>query len=173
MLTIGPWQAGPRPDRLTRSDTIEGEVAMIGALLMRGGITRAFQAMSRKDHEAVLRLVHPNVVLEYPGRTPMGGRFVGRDAYEAWLRRWFEHMFTIDFTVRHVALENPWALGLTNTAMIEWELQQTAHDGRSTTLTGSTVCEFRSGKLVAQRIYETDPLAHELLWQPVEARRAA
>jgi ketosteroid isomerase-like protein len=146
---------------------------MIGALLMRGGITRAFQAMSRKDHEAVLRLVHPDVVLEYPGRTPLGGRHEGRDAYEAWLRRWFEHMFEIAFTVRHVALENPWALGLTNTAIIEWELQQTAHDGKSTALTGTTVCEFRSGKLVAQRMYETDPLAHEALWQPAQQKRAA
>lgn len=146
---------------------------MIGALFMRSGIRRAFAAMSRKDHEAVLRLVHPEVVLEYPGRTPMAGRFLGHDAYEAWLRRWFEHMFAIDFTVRHVTLENPWALGLTNTAIIEWELQQTAHDGRSIGLTGTTVCEFRSGKLVAQRMYETDPAAHEALWQPAEAKRAA
>ena len=68
MLTIGPWQPSVLPDTLSRSDTVEGEVAMIGAVLMRAGITRAFRAMSRKDHEAILRLIDPDVVLEYPGR---------------------------------------------------------------------------------------------------------
>jgi ketosteroid isomerase-like protein len=146
---------------------------MIGALLMRAGVARAFQALNRKDHNAIMRLVDDHVVLEYPGRTPMGGLLEGRDAYEAWLRRWFEHMFMIDFTVRHVTLENPWAIGLSNTAIVEWEVRQTSRGGTSAMLTGTTVLEFRRGRLVAQRTYELDPTALEVLWQPSQLRRAA
>lgn len=103
-------------------------------------------------------------VFEFPGQTSVSGRYEGQRAIEGFFRRMFDRMATIHFTVKQVAVTHPFALGLSNTALCEWALDETSHDGIPVHLEGVSVLEFRHGQGVAFRdyIFDTKPL--EVMW---------
>jgi hypothetical protein len=57
------------------------------------------------------------------------------------------------YRVLHTALDRPWALGLTNTVITEFELTETDAEGETRVSQGIDVSEMRRGKLVAERTY--------------------
>jgi hypothetical protein len=60
------------------------------------------------------------------------------------------------YRVLHAALDRPWALGLTNTVITEFELTETDAAGETRVSRGIDVSEMRNGKLVAERTYRFD-----------------
>ncbi len=136
---------------------------MIGAIVMKMGVRRAWAAANRRDLDYLLRYVADDAVMEVPGRPPVGGRFVGREAWRAWFERWLAGLSTFRFRVIHEALTKPLALGLSNTVLTEFELEATTLDGRTFRGRGVDVSEMVRGKWVADRTYVFDLEAEEAM----------
>ncbi len=137
---------------------------MIGALLIKRGVRRSFDLMNQKDLAELMRWWAEDGVLEFPGQTQVSGRYEGKQAIAGFFRRMFGRMAAIHFSVKRVMVTHPFALGLTNSAMCEWALDETSHDGVSTHTEGVTILEFRRGRGVAARDYIFDTTPLEVMW---------
>jgi ketosteroid isomerase-like protein len=126
---------------------------MLGAFLAQRAAARGFEAINRRDVEAVMRSMADDAVLIVPSRTVMGGRFEGKAAIAAWYDRWMHRMSRIRFTVLDVGVCNLRALGPTNTVMVEWELDEADTSGHAYRFTGVTVLDVVEGKVVRQQEY--------------------
>lgn len=137
---------------------------MIGAMALKLEVRQGFAMMNRKDLVWLMRGWAKDAVLEFPGKTPISGRYEGKPAVEAFFRRMFDRMATIHFTVRRIVVAHPFALGLTNTVLIEWAADEVSHDGISIHVEGVTVSDVRRGRNVASREYIFDPDLLERMW---------
>ncbi len=146
---------------------------MIGAMALKWEVRQGFGMMSRKDLAWLMRGWTRDAVFEFPGKTPISGRYEGKPAIEAFFRRVFDRMETIQFTVKRVVVARPFALGLTNTVLTEWAADQASHDGISVHLEGVTVSDVRRGRNVASREYVFDPALLERMWGHREAHEIA
>lgn len=139
---------------------------MIGATLMRWYMRRNFaKAMNRRSPSEWLSMVNPDIEEIYPGRTKVSGRFVGKEEFEEWVRRAFlEDMADVRFELRHLAVTNPWALGLTNTIAVEWDVEvRASRDGRTYRFPGASFIDIRRGKISSSRDYPADHQAIEAI----------
>ncbi len=127
-------------------------------------VARNFEALNRKDLAAAMRGWADDAVFEFPGRSTISGRFVGKPAIEAWWRRWFERMADVRFVVRCVAFANPFTLTLANTVFVEWAADVTTVDGISVHANAVSVMRLRRGKVVFARDYFLDPAIEDAVW---------
>ncbi|HEX9038778.1 MAG TPA: nuclear transport factor 2 family protein [Ktedonobacterales bacterium] len=146
---------------------------MIGALLIKRGVRHGFELLNQKDLAALSRLWAEDGVFAFPGETPISGRYEGQQAIAGFFRRGFNRMATIHFTVERIAVAHPFALGLTNTVLCAWALDETSHDGISIHIAGVSVFEFHHGRCVAARDYIFDPKPLEVMWGRREVGAAA
>lgn len=137
---------------------------MLGAILVKWEVRAAYDMMNRKDLARLMRGWADDAVYEFPGKSPMSGRYEGKRAIEAFFRKMFDRMVTIHFIVKQVAVTHPFALALTNMCIVEWALDETSYDGVTIHLEGVTVGEIRRGRIVAARdyLFDTEPL--ETMW---------
>lgn len=132
---------------------------MIGALAIQWFLRRKFaEVMNRRDPAEWLRFCTTDVEEIYPGRTEVSGRFVGRAEFADWARRGFlEDMKDVKFTLKHLAVEKPWALGFTNTVAVEWDVEiQAARDGGTYRMSGASFMDLTRGKMRSSRDYPAD-----------------
>lgn len=142
---------------------------MIGALLMKVGARRGFAAIDRLDIDYLVRLLADDVVAEFPGHNELSWRYVGKQAVADLYRRWLGGMAAVHNVVVHTAVENPLALGLSNTVITELEAEETRADGRTGRGRYVDVSEIRRGKLVASRTYVWDIDAVDAMYGPAQA----
>lgn len=135
-------------------------------------VARSYEALERRDLDAVMSYWADDAVWEYPGNTPMSGRFVGKQAIRSWWERWLHRMASVKFTVKHAALANPLGLMASNTLFVEWEADITTTDGMSARPAGVTVTTIRRGKTVHARDYFMDPSVLEQVWGTAPSRAA-
>jgi ketosteroid isomerase-like protein len=76
------------------------------------------------------------------------------------------------FTVRHTAVENIFALGLTNSTYVEWELDQVDRSGKHYHVTGVTAFHVKSGKIRHGRDYIFDQDVEATAYPRKEATEA-
>jgi hypothetical protein len=105
-------------------------------------------------------------VFEFPGHSALSGRHEGKAAIEAFWDRVFARMEIFDIRPVHIALARPYALGTSNTAIIEWVVDETAYDGTRIHLEGVAVIEGRGRRVVHARDYIFDPSPLEIMWGP-------
>jgi ketosteroid isomerase-like protein len=146
---------------------------MIGAMVLRIGNRRGWKAFNRGDLAYFDRYLADDVVYEVAGRPPFGGRFVGKTAWHEANRRWMDSVAAFRIRVVHEGLTHPFALGLTNTVLTEYELIERTPDGRTFRTRGIDVSEIRRGKLVAARNYLFDQEGEAALHAPTTADRGA
>lgn len=139
-------------------------VGVIGALLTMKRIPEFFAAVSRKDLVAVGRDLEEDMSFEFPGGSTIAGRYDGRDAFLGFWERLFERYETFSLRPRRIALVRPYTVGLTNTALVEWEADAVTRDGLTAHANGVTVVDLRRGKLVRARDYIFDTTPFELIW---------
>jgi ketosteroid isomerase-like protein len=134
---------------------------MLGAILAKREVHKGFDALDRHDLETLMGMFHDDGVFEFPSDTIMGGRFEGKEAIRSWFERWYERIPKSQFTLRHISVENIFALGATNVAHAEWEVAETDHDGNTFHMTGVTAFEVVGGKAryVKDYIFDQDVLA--------------
>ena len=129
---------------------------MIGAIVAKRAAAAGYVTLTRQDLDAIADSFHEEAVWEYPGDTVLGGRIVGRSAIREWFRTYFELMPETRFTVRHTAVEDIFALGLTNSSYVEYELEQVDRDGTRYHVTGVTAFHVTRGKIRHAKDYVFD-----------------
>lgn len=140
--------------------------------MLEGRIQRTFEAVQRKDLDAVMAGWAEDGVLEFPGTSSLAGRYVGRPAIESFFARWFARMASIRLTVRHVAFSNPIALTYDSTMYVEFETDQRTTEGLPLHTEVVGVYRLRRGKLLFYREYLFDQSQAEEIWgrrQPTAA----
>lgn len=103
-------------------------------------------------------------VLEFGGSNGMSGRYEGKVEIRAWIERWFSRMSVLEFTVEDVALQNPWALGLSNTAYLRFSIDETTTDGITAHVEGVIVYQVVRGRIVHARTYLFDERPELAMW---------
>lgn len=129
---------------------------MIFAMLVKRAAAQGYVTLNRRDLDAIAASFHEDAVWEYPGESVLGGRVVGRAAIREWFRRYFELMPESRFTVRHTAVEDIFALGLTNSSYVEYELDQVDRRGKHYHVTGVTAFHATRGKIRHAKDYVFD-----------------
>jgi ketosteroid isomerase-like protein len=135
---------------------------MIGAILTKRAVRHGYATVNRQDPDAVAALFHEDAVLEFPGETVKSGRFEGREAIREWFANWFEMMPVTRFTLRHISVEDIFAITNSNVVHVEWDLEEADRDGHRYRLTGVTAFAIERGMARAAKDYIFD--------QPVLAR---
>jgi ketosteroid isomerase-like protein len=128
---------------------------------------RQFEALNRRDLAAIVEMWNEDAVFEFPGKTPISGRFEGKAAIEAWWRRWVARFATVHFTVRHVGVISlrPGALGM----MVAWDVEVMTTDGITGQASGVSLIQQRGGKVAFARDYFFDPEGLERIWGRAES----
>ena len=146
---------------------------MLGAVLAKRLVPGAFAAIERRDIEALLAGIADDAVWEYPGHSALSGRFEGKEAIRKQWERWFEGVGHVAFTLDHVAVESIFALGPSNTVMVEWRAEVEDAHGTQYDAAGVTVIEVHKGKTtrITEYFYDVEGLV--AFWGPEEANATA
>ena len=145
---------------------------MIGAVLAKRAASQGYVTLTRQDLDAIAESFHEDAVWEYPGETVLGGRIVGRAAIREWFGTYFDLMPETRFTVRHAAVENIFALGLTNSTYVEYELDQVDRSGKRYHVTGVTAFHVAGGKIRHAKDYIFDQDVEATAYPPKGAAEA-
>jgi ketosteroid isomerase-like protein len=137
---------------------------MLGALLIKRALAKGYAAVSRQDLDAIADLFHEDAVLEFPGTTVMSGRYEGRAAIRAWFERWFATMPETRFALRHVSVENIFALTASNVVHAEWDLDEADREGNRYHVTGVTAFVIEGGKTRTAKDYIFDQPLLASIW---------
>ncbi len=129
---------------------------MIGALITKRKVAAAFDALNRHDLDVFLKGWRDDATFIYPGNIPASGAYTGKDAIRAWFQNLLDQYPTIEFTVKRVAVSNPFDLTGNTVAMAEWDIKETNRDGFSAENSGVTVITLRWGKAVRIKDYLFD-----------------
>lgn len=129
---------------------------MIGAILARKAIDRAFCALSNHDLERFMSAWRDDGVLVYPGEIWASGTFTGKPAVTEWCRNFFEQYPQISFAVQQICTENIFALTGTNVMIVHWNVVLTNRSGRVGENSGVSVITLRSGKVVRVKDFVFD-----------------
>jgi uncharacterized protein len=137
---------------------------MLGALLARHAGREAFDAMNRMEVDALLEDWADDAVFEYPGRSTLAGRFEGKEAIRDWFVQRFARLQRVHYTLVHVSVAELFALGGTNTLLVEWLLTEERPDGTVSHLSGVTSAHLHAGKVVQVRDYVFEQDLLEATW---------
>jgi uncharacterized protein len=137
---------------------------MLGALLARRAVRGAYDAMNRMDVDALLEGWTDDAVFEYPGRSTLAGRFEGKAAIRHWFVERFARLQRVHYTIVHVSVAEQFALGGTNTVLVEWLLTEERPDGTADHLSGVTSAHLHAGRVVHVRDYVFEQDVVEAAW---------
>ena len=145
---------------------------MIGALVVRHLIPRAFDTLNRRDLPAMLNGMTDDVVMELPGPPGIAGRYEGKAAVEAFWRVHFTRYDTLTTRPRRIALTRPYALGLSNTVIAEWTADGTTCMGDPVHIDLMSIWEIRRGKVASAKDYVFDTAPWEVVMRADRERAA-
>jgi ketosteroid isomerase-like protein len=131
------------------------------------------RTINRLDLDATMAAWADGAVFEFPGRTPISGRYVGKPAIREWWRTVFARAREVRFVPRRVALANPFLLTFRNTLFAEIEVDITTKDGQHAHAELVSVVELRRGKAIHARDYFLDPTVEEKIWGRLTEAKAA
>jgi ketosteroid isomerase-like protein len=120
---------------------------MIGALVAKKAVARAFDALNSHDLPKFMSTWRDDGVFVYPGEIPESGTFQGKGAVEGWFRRFFEQFPEITFDLQDLCVRNIFDLAGTNVVTAHWNIRLTNRDGRAGQNSGVTVVSIERGKV--------------------------
>jgi len=120
---------------------------MIGALVAKKALARAFDALNRHDLPKFMSAWRDDGVFVYPGEIPESGVFEGKNAVEGWFRHFFEQFPRIQFDVQDVCVRNIFDFSGSNVVAVHWNIQLTNREGRVGQNSGVTVVSIEHGKV--------------------------
>ena len=142
--------------------------------MFEGLLARTYdRSINRLDLDRTMESWADDAVYEFPGQTPISGRFVGKPAIRAWWQHVFDRASKVHFVPRHVAFANPFLLTIANTMFTELEVDITTKDGIAVHAELVSVVQFRRGKAVYIRDYFLDPSVEEKIWGRIATAAAA
>jgi uncharacterized protein len=129
---------------------------MIGAIIARRAIAKAFKALNRHDLDAFMAKWHDDGRFVYPGDIPSSGTFEGRAGVEGWFRGFFDQFPKIHFDIRDICVKKIFALSGNNVVAVHWNIELTNRHGRVGQNSGVTVITIKGGKVVLVKDYIFD-----------------
>src|SRR5260370_7658126 len=128
--------------------------------IVRRIVRSGFRALSAGNYEQVLRRFHPQVIFSFIGPAPLGGERRGVEAAREWFQRLFSYFPGIEFTVRHVIVQE---YPLNTLVATHLSLAAPRADGSMYRNEVMQFLHLRWGKVVEDCLYEdTYKLAGEL-----------
>jgi ketosteroid isomerase-like protein len=126
---------------------------MIGALMAKRNARTRFAARAENDVETFLAFFADDAVFKFPGESPVGGTFRGREAIRAQFEQFRERTKDVRFELVNVFVNRLFAFGATNEVAVQWRMRLRGHSNE-----GVAVVQIRRGKIV---------LLHEFLFNPL------
>nr|NIP81714.1 nuclear transport factor 2 family protein [Gemmatimonadota bacterium]NIQ57216.1 nuclear transport factor 2 family protein [Gemmatimonadota bacterium]NIU77387.1 DUF4440 domain-containing protein [Gammaproteobacteria bacterium]NIX46629.1 DUF4440 domain-containing protein [Gemmatimonadota bacterium]NIY10970.1 DUF4440 domain-containing protein [Gemmatimonadota bacterium] len=124
---------------------------MIGALITRRRVARAFDALNRRDITAFMAVWAEDAAYTYPADLPVSGTHEGRAQIETWFRRFLEQFPEMHVDVQHIVARRHFGLGATTVAFVEWTVDVENRSGFRAHNRGVTVMHIRGGRYVRVR----------------------
>ena len=129
---------------------------MIGTIIARKAVDRAFRALSNHDLEGFMSAWRDDGALIYPGEMWASGTFKGKAAVTEWCRKFFEQYPKINFDIQQICAENIFAMTGTNVMTAHWNIYLTNRSGRVGQNSGVSVITLRGGKVVQVKDFVFD-----------------
>jgi ketosteroid isomerase-like protein len=117
---------------------------MIGAIIARMAVDKAFRALSNHDLEGFMSNWRDDGDLTYPGEMWASGTFKGKAAVTEWCRRFFEQY------------PNIFAMTGTNVMTAHWNIYLTNRTGRVGQNSGVSVISLKRGKVIEVKDFVFD-----------------
>ena len=122
---------------------------MIGALIAKGKVAAAFEALNQHDLAKFMSAWREDGVFIYPGDIPESGTYRGKAAVEAWFRHFLEQYPVLDFRVQAICVRNIFDLVGNNVIAAYWTRRMTSRAGREAQDSGVSVITGKLGKVVS------------------------
>jgi len=129
---------------------------MIGTIIARKAVDKAFRALSNHDVEGFMSAWRDDGVLIYPGEMWASGTFTGKPAVEQWCRKFFEQYPKINFDVQQICAANIFAMTGTNVMTAHWNIYLTNRIGRIGQNSGVSVISLKGGKVIQVKDFVFD-----------------
>ena len=129
---------------------------MIGTLIARRAIARAFKALDDHDLSTFMSAWREDGTFIYPGQIPESGTYQGKIAVEGWFRRFFEQFPRIHFNIRDLCVRNLFDMLGNNVISVHWQIELSNKEGRNGENHGVTVITIERGKVVLAKDYIFD-----------------
>ena len=129
---------------------------MIGALIARKALAKAFDALNRHDLPQFMSAWRDDGVFIYPGAIRESGTFRGKAEVAGWFRGFFEQFPSIRFEIHDLCVRNMFDLAGTNVLTVHWTIHLTNREGRVGENTGVTVVNIAGGKVFLVKDYIFD-----------------
>lgn len=131
---------------------------VLGAILLRNAFKKDHAAaVESLDVDKVTERFSDDVTLTFMGNPPI----VGKEAVKEFMREYFATLTSSRTTTKHVAVARPWAFGLSNTVIVEDDVQVERTDGSVEHLPQGLAFDVQGGRVVAVREYLADPAARK------------
>jgi ketosteroid isomerase-like protein len=130
---------------------------VIGALIVKGKVASAFEALNRRDLDAFLKDWRRDASKVFPGDVSGSGEISGMDAIQVWYQRFFAQFPELRFAVKHIGVERIWDVTGNNVATAVWDIDLTNAAGERFQNSGVTVVTVRGGRVtrVVDYIFDT------------------
>ncbi len=126
---------------------------MIGALMAKRNAQKRFAARAANDVDAFLAFFADDAVFKFPGESPVGGTFRGREAIRTQFEQFRDRTVDARFELLNVFVNRLLAFGATNEVAVHWRMWLRDHSNE-----GVAIVHVRRGKIV---------LLHEFLFNPL------
>jgi ketosteroid isomerase-like protein len=121
---------------------------MIGTIIARKAVAKAFKALSNHDLKGFMSAWRDDGVLTYPGEIWASGTFNGKPAVEEWCRKFFDQFPEIFFDVQQITADKIFAMTGTNVFIVHWNIYLTNKTGRKGENSGVSVITLKAGKVI-------------------------
>ena len=129
---------------------------MIGTLIARKALRKAFQAVNNHDLDAFMSGWSDDGVLIYPGEFWGSGTFNGKSALTERYRKFFAQYPKISFDIQQIAAKKIFAFTGNNVIMVHWNVYLANKAGREGQNSGVSVITLKNGKAVQVKDFVFD-----------------
>ena len=138
---------------------------MIGAIIAKSRLRKAFNALNNHDLDAFISGWREDGTFIYPGDFSVSGTFQGKDAVRGWFENFFRQFPEIQFTVNYVCVDRLFDMTGTNTIAAQWDIDLTNKSGTKLQNIGINVIKLRGGKVTEVRDFFFYPERLKIGWE--------
>jgi ketosteroid isomerase-like protein len=132
----------------------------IGAVITKRTIRESFDILNGRDLAKFLTYWADNAVFYYPGELSVSGKIEGKRAITQWYEKFFDQFPTFHYDIKHICIENIFAMGGTNDIAVEAALTLVNREGKEfhTMVVVKIVAQKGKAVLVCKYIFDTQIL---------------
>ena len=129
---------------------------MIGTIIAKSKIRSGFNSLNQHDMDTFLAAWADDATFIYPGNLSVSGEIKGKKAIEEWFRKFMEQYPQVNFTLKHICLQNIFDMTGTNHIAVEWDISLKNKDGKEFQNSGVTTINLKMGKAILIRDFIFD-----------------